>query len=67
MRDLISWSMKCSIVTAAAGLFLLLGYVTATAQTYQIGLNAADLASLGTMSAEAGVAIQRHWTLGAKA
>ena len=59
--------MKCSIVKAAAGLLLLLGGLRLEAQTFQIGINAADLASLGTVSAEAGVALQRHWTLGAKA
>ncbi len=60
--------MRCSIiVSAAAGLLLGALTVHSDAQTFQLGLNAADLASLGTLSAEAGVALQRHWTLGAKA
>ena len=59
--------MRCSIVSAAAGLLLGLIAFRAEAQTFQLGLNAADLARLGTLNAEAGVAVQRHWTLGAKA
>lgn len=58
--------MSSSIRIAAALFFLMLPSLC-FAQKVQLGLNAADLADMGTLSGEAGVAILRHWSVSAKA
>lgn len=60
--------MKCRLVRAVAAIsvFFSLGNVSLVAQDVQLGVNVAELAAGGTLNAEAGVSLGRHWTLGMK-